>query len=63
MARDFTTKGGITFTMLWDESFQSWVELGIRSQPAAILYAGDGTELSRWQGRIDEDELLELIGS
>lgn len=63
LARDFVAKGGITFTMLWDEGARSWLELGVRSQPAAVLFAGDGTELGRWQGRIDEGELLELVGA
>ncbi len=29
LARDFVAKGGITFTMLWDESFESWQALGV----------------------------------
>ncbi|MEZ5232027.1 MAG: TlpA family protein disulfide reductase [Acidimicrobiia bacterium] len=62
-AEDFVQDGGITFTMLWDDSFESWIELGIRSQPAAILYAADGTELQRWTGRIDEAEVLEALGA
>ena len=49
-ARDFVEKGGITFTMLWDSSFQSWVELGIHGQPAAILFTADGTKLRQWVG-------------
>lgn len=63
LARDFVAKGGITFTMLWDESFESWQALGVRGQPAGILFGADGTELSRWQGLIDEDEVLQLAGS
>lgn len=62
-ARDFVADGGITFDMYWDESYRSWLELGIRSQPAAILYAADGQRLGSWSGRFDEDEVLELIGA
>ena len=29
--------------MLWDESFESWIELGVSSQPTAILLTPDGT--------------------
>ena len=47
--------------MLWDESFESWIELGVRGQPAAILYAADGTMLERWVGPFDESEVLGLI--
>ena len=60
-ARDFVADGGITFDMLWDESFRSWLELGIRSQPAAILFAADGARLGAWIGAFDEDEVLRLI--
>lgn len=48
--------------MLWDPSFESWLELGIRSQPAAILFAADGTVLGSWSGPFDEAAVLELIG-
>lgn len=47
--------------MLWDESFESWLELGIRSQPAAILFAADGARLGDWSGPFDEAEVLRLI--
>ncbi|MEO5841184.1 MAG: TlpA disulfide reductase family protein [Acidimicrobiales bacterium] len=62
LARDFVTKGKITFPMLWDNTSDSWRQLGIRSQPSAVLVAADGRELGRWQGRIDsrKDEILKL---
>lgn len=47
--------------MFWDESFESWLELGIRGQPAAILFAADGARLGDWSGPFDEDEVLQLI--
>ena len=47
--------------MLWDESFESWLALGVRGQPAAILFAADGTKLSSWSGYIDEVEVLQLL--
>ena len=34
-AREFVDDCGTTFTMLWGESFQSWIELGVSSQPTA----------------------------
>lgn len=61
MAREFVDRAGITFTMLWDESFESWRKLGIRAQPAATLYAADGTALGSWTGRFDEEEVLRLV--
>jgi hypothetical protein len=62
LAKDFVTKGGITFTMLWDQSRESWRSLNVRSQPAAVLVSADGKELGRWTGRIDskEAEILRL---
>jgi len=46
--------------MLWDESFQSWQDLNIASQPAAILFAADGVPISGWSGGFPEDEVLQL---
>jgi peroxiredoxin len=60
-AKDFVARGGITFTMLWDHSFQSWIALGVRSQPAAVLYDADGTVLASWVGPFDQEEVLRLI--
>ncbi|MDH4144645.1 MAG: TlpA family protein disulfide reductase [Acidimicrobiia bacterium] len=60
-ARDFVSDGGITFPMLWDESFASWQALGLRSQPAAALFGADGDVLGAWMGPFDEDEVVELI--
>ena len=42
-AREFVEDRGTTFTMLWDELFQSWIELGVTSQPTAVLFTPDGT--------------------
>ena len=49
--------------MLWDESFESWAQLGVRGQPAGMLFAADGTLISRWSGPIPEDKVLEALGS
>ena len=49
--------------MLWDDTSASWRELGIRSQPSAVLVSADGRELGRWQGRIDnrEKKIIDLL--
>jgi hypothetical protein len=52
-----------SFPMLWDESFESWVALGVASQPAAILFAADGTLLQSWRGVFDEAEVLALAAA
>ena len=49
--------------MLWDASSESWSALGVTGQPAAILFAPDGTALGGWQGMFPVDEVLELAGT
>jgi len=44
--------------MLYDASRDSWRELGISGQPAAILLAGNGAEVRRWFGPMDFAEVL-----
>jgi hypothetical protein len=59
-AEEFVGRFDPTFTMLWDETFDSWVELGVTGQPAAVLFDGDGKVLKAWRGRIPESEALRL---
>lgn len=47
--------------MLWDESFDSWIELGVSGQPAGMLFTADGTAVARWSGGIPEGDVLERI--
>lgn len=61
-AAAFVDRYELTHTMLWDESFESWLELGVRGQPAGMLFAADGTLLDRWSGPIPEDEVLQTLG-
>jgi hypothetical protein len=37
--------------MVRDESFGSWMGLGVSSQPTAILLTPDGTIINRWVDR------------
>lgn len=60
-ANEFADEFGITHTLLWDESFQSWAELGVSLQPSAKLYAANGELLGEWFGLFDHDEVLGLI--
>jgi len=53
-------QGTTSFTMLWDESFESWQVIGITSQPSAIMLAPDGTPLEGWVGMYPEGRVLEL---
>lgn len=51
-------KYGITFPMYWDASFLTWQALGIRGQPAAILFDTEGRQVQKWIGPFDLDEAL-----
>ena len=46
--------------MLWDENFQSWQSLGISAQPAAVMFAPDGTIITGWLGPFPENEVIKL---
>ena len=59
-AVDFVEQFGTTFTMLWDESFQSWIELGVSSQPTAVFVSPDGEVITGWIGGFPGDTVLEL---
>ena len=60
-ANDFVNDNGTqSFTMLWDESFETWLEIGITSQPSAVLLAADGTPITGWIGPYPEEEVLRL---
>jgi len=60
-AEDFVEDYGTeSFTMLWDQSFLSWQALGVTSQPAAVMFAANGTPITGWIGAFPEDEVLRL---
>jgi len=60
-ANDFVDRFGITFPMTWDSSSVTWRELGVASQPQAVLVAADGSELARYRGSLDEGDILSKI--
>lgn len=62
MAADFVARHDIPFTMLWDETFESWAALEVRAQPAAALFTGEGQFLESWVGKLPEARVLELVG-
>lgn len=61
LAQDFIVTYGGPEIMLYDGSFDSWRELGIRGQPAGILFNADGTAVGGWSGGIPEEAVLEAI--
>ncbi len=59
-ADEFAATYETTFPMLWDETFETWVAIGVSSQPAAVLFAADGTPLGGWSGPFPEGEVIDL---
>lgn len=64
LAREFVEGTGISsFQMLWDESFDSWAQLGVASQPAWALFTASGEMVEGSYGGIDTVGVLETIAS
>lgn len=54
--------GPFTFPLLWDESGESWAQIGISVQPGVAIYRADGTLLEKWYGGLERaDALLERL--
>lgn len=63
-ARAFVRRHGLRSPrMVYDDSRDSWEQLGIPAQPAAILYDAGGKELRRWFGPLDDAQVLEAARS
>lgn len=61
LAEEFVeSRGTKSFRMLWDPSFESWRDLGVYGQPAAMLLTPGGEKVSFWAGSFPQDEVLEL---
>lgn len=58
-ANDFQSavQVGEPLRMLFDSTRESWRQLDISYQPAAILFGAGGRELQRWFGPLDPAEL------
>jgi len=64
LAQEFVASTGISsFPMLWDESFDSWAELGVVSQPAWALFSPSGEFVSGDYGGIDTADVLAQAAS
>jgi hypothetical protein len=62
LAEDFVESTGTTgFTMIWDESFDTWRYYQVTGQPTAILVDQDGTPVQGWRGIFPPDEVLDLL--
>ena len=62
-AVEFVERTGVySLPMYWDETFESWVALGVTGQPAAALLSPTGEVLGAWRGMFPIDEVLALAG-
>ncbi len=57
------TTGTVSFPMVWDATFESWLQLGITGQPAGMLATADGTLIGQWRGGIPEADVLDAIAA
>ena len=58
-ARAFVREYGLRSPrMVYDDSLDSWEQLGVPAQPAAILYDAGSQELRRWFGPLDDAQVL-----
>ena len=59
-AQEFRSSAGITsFTMIWDESFDTWRYYQVTGQPTAVLVDSTGQPIQGWRGLFPQDEVLE----
>ena len=64
LAIDFIeSTGTYSFPMYWDETFESWIAIGITSQPSAALLGADGEVIAGWRGMFPIDDVLELAAA
>ncbi len=57
-------KTGVTsFRMLLDESFDSWTQLGVATQPAWRLFSPEGGFILGAHGSIDHSAVLEVAAT
>ena len=64
LAQTFVENTGVSgFPMLWDESFDSWVQLGVATQPAWALFTPDGGYVDGSVGSFDTADVLAKAAS
>lgn len=52
--------GTSSFTMLWDETYDTWTALGVTSSPTAGLFTADGEFIAGWVGPVPFDDVVRL---
>lgn len=59
-ADEFVERFDLTLPMVWDETFQTWAELGVSLQPSSMLFTPEGQLVKKWLGSIPESEVLAI---
>ena len=62
-AERFVVQTGITFTMLWDPTFDSWNHYGVRSNSSSWLLDHSGERVGEVFSGLNEAYVEELLAS
>ena len=60
-AERFLGQTGVTFTMLWSDSFESWSHFGVSRNSAVLLLDPDGNLVDESAARFDSQGLVERL--
>ena len=62
LAEEFVARYDMTATqMLWEDGFETWRQLGITGQPAAMLFDSDGEFVAKWVGVFEPEPVLAAL--
>lgn len=60
-AERFLGQTGVTFTMLWSDSFESWNHFGVRRNSTVMLLDRGGNVVAGSSGSYDPDSLSDRL--
>ena len=60
-AERFLGQTGVTFTMLWSDSFESWNHFGVSRNSAVLLLDADGNLVDESAARFDPQSIVERL--
>ncbi len=59
-AEEFQSSTGVTFELYWDETRDTWSELGVGSQHTVVVFDRTGKQLNTWRG-FDGQRILDAL--
>lgn len=62
-AERFLGQTGVTFTMLWSDSFESWNHFGVRRNSTVMLLDRGGNVVAGSAGSYDPDSLSDRLAA